>query len=571
MKSVALICGFFLAWCLPLLRAGSVTVLGDGPTVEGNLTLEPNTIRVQATPSPAGINLTDVLEADFGEAPFQLDYFSSVENAGDPLPEGWKAQNIGAVDTPGSLSYADGTFTLSGGGTENNKEEKFFFAGQPWSGDGQWTVRVKEIHADPQAQHTEAGLMLREGWEPNALQVWAGPTVNEDQLGQDHFRKKDGNLHYGTFSMQFPIWLRLTRSGRSIDLATSSDGKTWGVVAQDDIESSGGTWVGLYFDSHKDKAPGKAVFDQVTFTPLPAQASTVLPGILLRSGSFLTGGIGPFNSIKGTLFTKTRVLVIPTPQVAMITFYPVARSQLADAGTQSGLIMKNGDFLAGELQEAAGGSIRLSSVVLGIAAYPVETIRACVFQQVQPQTSEYEIRLLDGSILRAKSISVDDGQLTIEDLSGITLSVAPEDIAQVRAGSSRVQPLIDLPWKATAAPPANAAAAPDSLVQNWTGNNQEHILAVPAQTSLEFPLVGRFSAVALRVALGPGGPPNGQAKLHVLVNGQEITTTPAFKAGDQPLMVKVPIHDAKTVTFVADSSLAGTKVLLIDPVAIRGN
>ena len=572
MRVLFLILGIALTSSLPLLKGGSVSVLGEGPGVDGKLTLEPNSVRIDTARSPMEIKLADVLEANFGEAPFQLGTFSSLETPGTSLPEGWKAQDIGGADTPGSLSYADGTFTLGGGGTENNKVDKFFFAGQPWSGDGQWTARVKEIHADAQAGHAEAGLMVREGWEPNALQVWAGATTNEDELAHDYFRQRNGSLHFSTFPFQCPLWLRLTRSGESIDLSTSGDGKKWEVISQESILSSGDLWVGLYFDSHKDKAAGKAVFDQVTFTPLPAPSNTFLPGILLRSGSFLMGGIGPFSPTSGTLFTKTQVIKIATAQAAMIAFYPVERSQLADAQDHAGILLKNGDFLAGEIQQAAGGIISLNSIMLGLTDYKADTVRACIFQQAQPQPADYEIRLRDGSILQAKSISLDNGQFTIEESSGIRVNAAPEDIAQFRAGSSRVQSLIDLPWKVTSSEAAKAPAPPDaaSLIQSWMGNNREEILAVPTKTPIEFPLTGPFRTISLRVAVAPGGPPTGQASLHVLVNGAQVYTTPILKSGDQPLAVKTPLHDAKSVTLVADSATEGTKILLIDPVAIRG-
>jgi hypothetical protein len=42
-------------------------------------------------------------------------------------------------------------------------------------------------------------------------------------------------------------------------------------------------------------------------------------------------------------------------------------------------------------------------------------------------------------------------------------------------------------------------------------------------------------------------------------------------ADEQPCFVEIPLQNPKTVTFVADSFFAGTKVLLIDPVAIREN
>ena len=94
---------------------------------------------------------------------------------------------------------------------------------------------------------------------------------------------------------------------------------------------------------------------------------------------------------------------------------------------------------------------------------------------------------------------------------------------------------------------------------------------VPAGTSVDFPLTGKFHAVALRIALSPDTPPNSQAIVRVLADGREVARTPVFLAGDQPRFVEVTLQDPQTVTLVADSVFAGTKVLLIDPVAVREN
>ena len=90
-------------------------------------------------------------------------------------------------------------------------------------------------------------------------------------------------------------------------------------------------------------------------------------------------------------------------------------------------------------------------------------------------------------------------------------------------------------------------------------------------TLVDFPLTGRFRALAFRIALSPDAPPNAQAAIRILADGVEIGRTPLFKAGDGPRYVEIPLQAPRTVSLMADSMFAGTKVLFIDPVAIRAN
>jgi len=222
---------------------------------------------------------------------------------------------------------------------------------------------------------------------------------------------------------------------------------------------------------------------------------------------------------------------------------------------------------------------------------------------MRPEPAPYEIRLKDGSSILATGLTLNIGQLVINEVSGISVPVAPEEIAQVRAGPSRVQALLELPWKATpppaplaAPPPASApakvpvpnapaapatnspvaavlppaapAADPVSPLECWIGPNQEQILVTPTGTTVDFPLTGKFRALTLRIALSPDSPPKAQASVRILTDGQEAGSPLPLQAGDPPRLVEVPLHDPRTITVVADSVFAGTRVLLIDPVAI---
>jgi len=96
-------------------------------------------------------------------------------------------------------------------------------------------------------------------------------------------------------------------------------------------------------------------------------------------------------------------------------------------------------------------------------------------------------------------------------------------------------------------------------------------MVAPEGTSVEFPVPGRFRALALRVALSPDSPPKAEAILRILADGKELLHSPVIVAGNQPRFVEFPLQYPETVTLEVNSFFPGTKVLLIDPVAIKEN
>jgi hypothetical protein len=129
---------FSCAW------AGSVVSLENGQAVEGKLTFSAAAIHVEGS-SASDIKLTDVLEADFNDAPFHLQYFQSDGDSGNQLPAGWTAKAIGPADPAEAASYTAGTLTITGGGSGFGEPhpDHCFFAGMPWKGDGEWTAHLK--------------------------------------------------------------------------------------------------------------------------------------------------------------------------------------------------------------------------------------------------------------------------------------------------------------------------------------------------------------------------------------------------------------------------------------------
>jgi hypothetical protein len=586
MRKSVLIFTLLLAGPLPALRAGSVLTLANSPEFHGKLTLGSSSIHVEGN-AAADVNLSDILEADFSDEPFLLYYFSSIGSTAVTLPSPWQAENIGALKLPGSVSFSGGSFTLIGGGEEAVPAppqilDSLFFVGQSWPGNGEWTAHLQSKEA-----WGDTGLMLRDGPEAGAA-MFALVVASQGNGGLKRRTQAGHEAQFeGPLPWDVPLWLRLTRCGNSVEAAISTDGKSWDLVHQEFFKNLFNPEIGLFVESRRNKKMSQGVFDQVTFAPIPCEARVIPPGLILQSGSFLAGQVNQLLFDANSLAAPASFIrhggptSIPRNKIAAITMLATPRSAITDMGAQAGVLLKNGDVATGDFQWINQTEVNISSLILGPITYKHSEVSACVFQATQPQPAPYEIRLNDGSFLYASGLTVNNNYVEINEISGVTVRVTADEIAQFRAGPAVAQSLLEVPWKATSLPVLATVTAgsvtpppapdPAPTVASWQGPHQEQIMAVTAGTTLDFPLAGKFRAVSMKIALSPDAPPNGQATLRILADGKELGRTPPFTAGEQPRFMEVTVQQPRTVTFTAESSPPGIKVLLIDPVALRAN
>lgn len=614
-RTVILLVGILTGCSAWALRAGTVYAIADGAETSGKLTLTTSAIHVEGT-SASDINLPDVLEADFTDAPFQLDYFRPRGDTLNHLPDEWKAQDLEPASPAGTFTYVNGVLTLTGIGADLQRqqpEDKLYFIGRPWTGDGEWMIHVSDLDGT-------TGVMLRDNLDHGAPMF--AIAVGSSGSGIFQYRGKAGD-HVGWrggFPVDnIPVWVRLKRCGSSIDGDLSIDGQKWETFGQNDTGVSTNAWVGFFVSSNNEKVTARTVLDHIAFTPRLAEPKNLIPGGLLRSGTFLAGIFYGIDAKGGTFNRHDKgAVTLTNEQICAYLLRQVTLPQITEVASQPGIILKNGDFMASDLGVIQGTCIQMNSVLIGPVTYYSDMVRACILHPLQTKASDYEIRLTDGSIIRADSIAMNNGQFVIQETSGATIPVGANEIAQVRAGVRKVQPLIDLPWKAStlplapvepAVPPPTATnlapvapgtskaplapavtnapaagvppavpAVPDipgldkaPLVQAWEGNNQEQMLVASAGTTIDFPLVGKFRAVAMRIAVAPDALPNIQATVRFLADGQEVGRTLPFKAGDQPRFVEITLPQPKTLTMEVDSFFPNASLLFIDPVAIRSN
>lgn len=192
--------------------------------------------------------------------------------AQDSLPAPWKAQDIGAVTTPGKAGHDSGLFTLQGTLDIWNKADGCHLMWQPVHGDAELVACVTAMDNPGKVDHAKASLCIRESLDPGAKSVTMCVTpadgtqfLYRDQTEGETFRIfSDASVQKGAVPKgQFPCWLKLVRRGNQFAGFESVDGKKWQLAAQFELAISAEAIVGLACSSHRKDILTKATFDHV--------------------------------------------------------------------------------------------------------------------------------------------------------------------------------------------------------------------------------------------------------------------------------------------------------------------
>ena len=245
--------------------AGAVTFLPNGTTASANST---------ATFSAAGVY---VLRVTVSDSALSVTSDVTVNVLAAPLPAPWQHQDIGAVGIAGDASYANGVFTVKGGGADIwNNADAFHFVYQPLNGDGTIVARVTSIqNTDPWAK---AGVMIRETLNANstfAMMIFSG-----NGLSFQNRPTTGGACSYtGPVPAPAPAWVKLVRSGNTFNAFSSFDGVNWTNAGAATINMAANVYIGLAVTAHNNNALNTSTLDNVTAivgaAPPPNQPPTV--------------------------------------------------------------------------------------------------------------------------------------------------------------------------------------------------------------------------------------------------------------------------------------------------------
>ncbi|MBV8205191.1 MAG: hypothetical protein JO041_00220, partial [Acidobacteria bacterium] len=183
-----------------------------------------------------------------------------------PLPSPWLDQDIGATTPLGSASYNTTTsaFTVKGSGADIwGTADAFHLLYQPWTGDGAIVARI----ASQQNTNAwaKAGVMIRETLDAGARYVSLLITPADGVVLQSRTTAAAASTTSGAAaSVTTPYWVKLARTGNTINAYYSADGVTWTLKGSVTLALSPNAYVGVAVSSHNNGVLSTAVVDNLS-------------------------------------------------------------------------------------------------------------------------------------------------------------------------------------------------------------------------------------------------------------------------------------------------------------------
>jgi endonuclease/exonuclease/phosphatase family metal-dependent hydrolase len=197
---------------------------------------------------------------------------ATFSNVSVSLPAPWQQADIGDTGPDGGASLTNGTFTVSGGGTDIwDTSDAFHYVFQPLSGDGEIVANLTALNNPAGASWSMAAVMVREKLTPDSIH--ASMMITTD--GKAKFRRRtaegattssDGPTGGTTYP---PRWLKLTRVGNVFTASISTNGTSWTQIhTPQTVNMASNAYIGIMvLRSGATSATATGTFSNVTVTP----------------------------------------------------------------------------------------------------------------------------------------------------------------------------------------------------------------------------------------------------------------------------------------------------------------
>src|SRR5581483_11995921 len=190
---------------------------------------------------------------------------SHVSVTAPSLPSPQKDADIGAPAIAGSASYAAGTYTVKGAGTDIwATADQFHFVYQAISGDVDVVAHVASI-ANTSAW-AKAGVMVRESLNANARHALTLLSVGHGFAFQRRIDPGGTSINTSWGAASAAGWVRLKRTGYTFESYASADGTTWTLIATDTVPMNDPVYVGIAVTSHNAAEATTALVDHFSIT-----------------------------------------------------------------------------------------------------------------------------------------------------------------------------------------------------------------------------------------------------------------------------------------------------------------
>ena len=205
-----------------------------------------------------------------------------------PIPNSFLDSDVGEVGVAGSASYANGVYTLSGGGNLTPGAgtvvpDGLHYVYQSLSGDGTIVARI----VTESLNYGYAGVMMREtfdGTSPMAFMAYRNPPANQMVFGDRLLSGTNDALQGPTTVYYLPYWVKLVRSGNTFSGYVSPDGINWQQAAPFlAINMTQTIYVGV-FSTGTTTTLNTSTIDNVSIST-PTAAAPLITGVSATSGT----------------------------------------------------------------------------------------------------------------------------------------------------------------------------------------------------------------------------------------------------------------------------------------------
>ena len=186
--------------------------------------------------------------------------------------------DVGAIALGGSYSVGS-SFTLTGEGPDiTSTTDKCYFLGVPMSGN--FSVSARVVSQTNSGASAKAGLMVRQNTQTGALDAATLLTPSSGVHFQYRTVLNGSTTDSSTAGPAAPYWVKITKSGNTLNGWSSQNGTTWTQVGGNlTLSMTDPILVGMAVSSNSTGNYSTAVFDSVSGMPAPNAAPQVNPGI----------------------------------------------------------------------------------------------------------------------------------------------------------------------------------------------------------------------------------------------------------------------------------------------------
>jgi hypothetical protein len=284
-------------------------------------------------------------------------------------------------------------------------------------------------------------------------------------------------------------------------------------------------------------------------------------GVTLTDGSAVgASAIEKADETGVVLLRGGKVMNLPIDHVARIVFRPVPK-RLWDkipAG-KIGALLDNGDFLEGDFKALADGKVTMVSVLFGISDFEIASqILAVNLAEIKPASSNWTIRLTDGTIALAEALKFDSGTLQIQDSQHRPLLATRGQILDIRSGNSRFVALAAIhPDRIEPVDESGFTVdrMPSDLPLRLRDLTPAHCICMAAGGSASWKLDGSYRTFICQAGVACDLAPLVKVRFVVLTDGREVYRSPEKTSVDDPAFITVALSGVHELTLRVQSDV----------------